>query len=270
MLSIPVDVLRKILEYVDRGDLTKMCLLNKICCSCSQDVLYRDVSGGRLLCRTLAHSTHLARRVRSIEIGVHTPYTADALRNMSSLRRLSIDDENSYVLEGCTFKLVSLTCDFRDDERFRKFLNSQPGLTDIGLYTTFDDSCPFDESSLPNLTRVTTFSSWPPHLIPGRPVREVTLLSGWSEKSAFDLSVFTLSTTPIRKLAIHATILYPTTPGPLLAQIFPSLTHLSLDTGLRIVCDLFIYLNDALNTYYVICHRIYRTFTNGLKVRLLR
>ena len=61
MVSIPVDVLREILENLGRGDLTKICLVNKICCSCSQDVLYRDVSGETLLCRTLAQSTYLAR-----------------------------------------------------------------------------------------------------------------------------------------------------------------------------------------------------------------
>jgi hypothetical protein len=248
MPSIPVDVLREILEHLDRADLTKICLLNKICCSCAQDVLYRDISGGILLCRTLAQSTHLARRVRSFKTNFDRPFRADALRNMSSLRRLSIHDENSYVLEGCTFKLVSLDCDFRDGELFRKFLKSQPGITDVALYSTFDASCPFDKSSLPNLTRITTFPSWLPHLIPGRPVREVKLLISWSEDGAFALSVFTLSTTPIQKLTIHNTFLYPTIPGSLLAQIFPSLTHLGLYMDIQTVCGLFIYLNDALNT----------------------
>ena len=253
MLSIPVDVLRMILELLGRADLAKMCLLNKICCSCSQDVLYRNVDGGIQLCRTLAESTHLARRVRSFKPARDGRLTPDALRNMSFLRRLSIHAENPHVLEGCTFKLVSLDCNFRDDEQFRKFLSSQPGLTDIGLASRFDHSCPFDESSLPNLTRISTYYfSWLPHLIPGRPVREVILRNGWSEKNTFDLSVFALSTTPIRKLTIDYTFLYPTTPGPVLAQIFPSLTHLSIDSGLQFVCDLFIYLNDALNTYCVI------------------
>src|ERR1700728_143518 len=252
MLSIPVEVLLMILEHLGPADLTKTCLLNKICCSCSQDVLYRDVSGGELLCRTLAQSTHLARRVRSFKTFCDGPFTADALQNMFYLRRLSIDALNSCVLEGCTFKLVSLDCCFDDSELFRKFLNSQPDLIDIVLRSTFVDRCRFDESSLPNLTRITTFSDWLPHLIPGRPVREVKLLSGRSWKSAFDLSIFTLSTAPIRKLTIDNTFLYPTTPGPLLAQIFPSLTHLGIYMGFVIVCDLFIYLNDALNMYYVI------------------
>jgi hypothetical protein len=238
-----------ILEHLGPADLTKTCLLNKICCSCSQDVLYRDVDGGTHLCRTLAESTDLARRVRSFTSGRDCSYTADALRNMTSLRRLSIYAQNSDVLEGCTFKLVSLSCNFRDDERLRKFLNSQPGLTDIEIHSIFDHSCPFDKSSIPNLTRITAFPSWLRHLIPGRPVRKATLLNNWS---SFDLSVFTLSTSPIRKLTINYIFLYPTTRGPVLAQICPSLTHLSIDTDAHIVCDLFIYLNDALNTYYVI------------------
>jgi hypothetical protein len=252
MLSIPVDVLRKILEHVDRANLAKICLLNKICCSCSQDDLYRDVVGGILLCRTLAESADLARRVRSFKTVCKDRFTADALRNMSSLRHLFIYGKNLHVLDGCTFKLVSLTCNFRDDERLRKFLYSQPGLTDITLYSVFDASCPFDESSLPNLTRITTFPSWLPHLIPGRPVREVKPLASWIEDGTFALNIFTLSATPILKLVIDNTFLYPTIPGSLLAQTFPSLTHLSIETGVQIVCDLFIYWNDAFNKYYVI------------------
>jgi len=92
MVSIPVEVLLMILEHLSRRDLAKMCLVNKICCSYSQDVLYRDVSGETLLCRMLAQSTHLARRVRSFERRFTTEYLddcrfiTDALRNMSSLR----------------------------------------------------------------------------------------------------------------------------------------------------------------------------------------
>ena len=191
-------------------------------------------------CRTLAQSTHLARRVRSFTTTFAGPFTNDALRNMTFLHRLYISAEDSNVLEGCTFKLVSLAYNFRDDKRFRKFLNSQPGITDIRLENTFDDLCPFDESSLPNLTRIATYSSWLPHLIPGRPVREVTLIHGFYGKQ-LDLGVFTLSTAPIRKLTIHNTVIYPKTPGPRLAQIFSSLTHLNIYMGWDIVCDFFIY-----------------------------
>jgi hypothetical protein len=248
MVSIPVDVLRMILEYLDPDDLATMCLLNKICCSCSQDVLYRNVDGGSLACRTLAQHTHLARRVHAFERDAFGQpddgsITANAFRNMSSLRHLVISGIDPYVLEGCTFKLVSLDCDFDDNEGFRKFLNSQPGITDIVLYSAPNDSCPFDESSLPNLTRITTFPPWLPHLIPGRPVREVTLLDGGHGRLGFDLSVFTLSATPIWKLTIDHTLLNPTTPGPLLAQIFLSLTHLSIHMDSFFVCDLTIYSN---------------------------
>ena len=42
MLSIPVDVLRMIHEHVNKAGLTKICLVNKVCCSCAQDVLYHN------------------------------------------------------------------------------------------------------------------------------------------------------------------------------------------------------------------------------------
>src|SRR5277367_1749007 len=100
MPSIPVDVLRDILEHVDKADLATICQLNKICCSYSQDVLYRHISleyetasiRQPRLHQTLAQSTHLAKRVLSINAiffdSSVVEIIAKALRNMSSLRRL--------------------------------------------------------------------------------------------------------------------------------------------------------------------------------------
>src|SRR3984885_9263213 len=88
--EIPVDVLRDILDYVDKAGLATMCRVNKICCSYSQDVLYRDIYVKTPnVQQTLAQSTDLARRVRSFE----TYYESDlavALRNMASLRNLKL------------------------------------------------------------------------------------------------------------------------------------------------------------------------------------
>src|SRR5277367_3230037 len=74
MPSIPVDVLYHILRHVDKESLLQICLLNKVCCSCSQDILYRDmrIDGKHFKStkafQTLSESTHLAKRVRSFEI----------------------------------------------------------------------------------------------------------------------------------------------------------------------------------------------------------
>src|ERR1700728_3436436 len=136
--EIPVDVLLDILEYVDREDLATMCLVNKICCSYSQDILYRDVYGAtHEVLRTLAQSTHIARRVRSFELLPDYPDLATALRNMTSLRILKFLFETHLdILDGCTFKLDSFGChrlgDY-DDSRFGNFLSSQPSLK----YVTF-------------------------------------------------------------------------------------------------------------------------------------
>src|SRR5277367_3662975 len=101
--SIPVDILRIILDYLDKADLVTMCLLNKTCCSCAQDVLYRNMKS---VCRkaycTLSASPHLAKRVRLFAFATNdaisrldaTPvnyvnaHLAKALRNMTSLRKL--------------------------------------------------------------------------------------------------------------------------------------------------------------------------------------
>jgi hypothetical protein len=231
MPSIPVDVFRRILEHVGRADLAKMCLLNKICCSCSQDVLYR-VMDGRIegfACQTLAQSTHLAKRVRSFGINYEHPSLAEALRNMSSLRSLRIGFKylkSPTLLEGCTFKLDSLTVGLPFDEPLRKFLNSQPSLTCVTFISYNEYLCPFEETCLPNVTRITAKSSCLSQLIPGRPVSEVTMLDhvsvNWSH-----YNFFTLSTVPIWKLGIDYMSIQNTTLAPL-ALIFPSLTHLTL------------------------------------------
>src|ERR1700733_11557766 len=113
--EIPVDVLRPILDYVDKADLTTLCLLNKICYSCSQDVLYRDIYAQTRrsfkIQQTLAQSTQLARRVRSFELRCSDSYLATALRNMTSLRRLKLwSGFNVNILDGCTFRLDSFEC----------------------------------------------------------------------------------------------------------------------------------------------------------------
>jgi hypothetical protein len=226
MPSIPVDVLREILELVRIADLPALCRVNKIFCSCSQDVLYREIgySDGHAI-QTLAKSTDLARRVRSFKDTYSFPELATALRNMSSLRNLYLDyiDDVS-ILDGCTFKLDSLACTYPHSESLQRFLNSQPSITHITLYQDYEPLIPFDGRCLPNLTRVKANPSWLRILIPGRPVREVIMFSP-SNIDSTDWSFFTFSTTPIQKLRIDYDLLYPK-PVSLLISIFPSLVHL--------------------------------------------
>jgi hypothetical protein len=229
MPSIPLDVLREILGHVDKTDLATLCRVSKIFCACSQDVLYREIEDGYApVIQTLAQSTDLARRVRSFDAR-SSPELATALRNMSSLRSLFLDSDvdDASVLNGCTFKLDSFTCDFSNSESLQNFLNSQPCLTDIGLLEEYEPFPPVDERCLPNLTRVCAPPSWLSVLIPGRPVREVEVVA--SSFNSTDLSFFTLSTTPIQKLWIDYDMLYPKS-GSLLVSIFPALVHL-------VVCD---------------------------------
>jgi hypothetical protein len=247
MPSIPVDVLREILGHVRRADLPTLCRVNKIFCSCSQDVLYRELDYEDAdAIPTLAGSTDLARRVRSFHASGECPELATALRNMSSLRSLdleSIADETS-VLDGCTFKLDSFETTLSNSESLQKFLKSQTSLTSLTIWADYDPLPPFDEKCLPNLTRVTAVPGWLSILIPGRPVREIIMLTLWT----IDLSVFTLSTNPIQKLRIHSDVLYPK-PKSLLVSIFPSLVHLVVhvsDVEWMGRVRLFVYLIDKI------------------------
>ena len=225
MPSIPIDVLQEILERVDKKDLATICRVNKTCCSCSQDVLYREIYGGdKRVIQTLALSTDLARRVRSFGTHCECPELATALRNMSSLRNLNLlDSSDESILDGCTFKLDSFACSIPYSESLQKFLNSQPGLTSLTILD-YEPWPQFDERCSPNLTLVMANPSLLRMLIPGRPVREVAILPR-SRDNSIDLSYFTLTTTPIQNLTINYNMLYPK-PVSLLVSIRPSLVHL--------------------------------------------
>jgi hypothetical protein len=136
MSSMPIDILRLILEHVDRESLTKICMLNKICSSCAQDVLYRHIQiEGPLqnaqVCQTLTQSVILARRVRSFETTDGDSELRGALQNMINLRRLRLGNcLDSSVLEGCTFRLFSFTCGYFKDRELHRFLLKQSIITD--------------------------------------------------------------------------------------------------------------------------------------------
>jgi hypothetical protein len=131
------------------------------------------------------------------------------------------------ILDGCTFKLDSFETTFPNSESLQKFLNSQPSLTKLTFWSYYKPLPPFDERCLPNLTRVKAIPSWLRILIPGRPVREVIMLTP-SRIDSTDLSFLTLSTTPIQKLYIGYDMLYPN-PVSLLVSTFPSLVHLYVE-----------------------------------------
>jgi hypothetical protein len=231
MPSIPVDVLREILEHLGKNDLATLCRVNKICCSCSQNVLYREIhADSRRVIRTLAQSTDLARRVRSFGASCKCPELATALRNMSSLRRLFLYGNvgDAPTLDGCTFKLDSLICFIPYSESLHQFLISQPSLTDVTIWKHKEPLHQFDDRCLPNLTRVKASPSLLSILIPGRPVTDVFVLTPM-DGFTIDLNLFALSTAPIHSLAVSCAAIYPT-PVSLLVSIFPSLANLVLGT----------------------------------------
>jgi hypothetical protein len=118
-----------------------------------------------------------------------------------------------------TFQLNTFRCPFYYSEPLRKFLDSQPSLTYVNFRSGLDVSIPFEQTLLPNLTRVKARLYWLPRLIPGRPVT-IPLYEPIS-----DLSFFTLSTGPLQKLRVPFFFLYPK-PTSLLISTFPILMHL--------------------------------------------
>jgi hypothetical protein len=239
MLPIPIDVLEHILGHLDKASLAKICQLNKICCSYAQNVLYRNIrivnDEDLKVCETLAQSTHLARRVRLFDISISTQRTIPnellqtPLQNMTNLRSLFIFcSANLSVLDGCTFRLVLFHTGYSQSARhIVPFLHNQPSLIDVEIGLLSSNDIAFASTCLPNLSRICANFSWLSQLIPNRPVSEVISI-GCGDGGSVDLSFFTLSAAPIRKLSTEHLCLY-STPVPLLASIFPSLTYLCLD-----------------------------------------
>ena len=210
-----------------------MCLLNKICCSCSQNVLYRNICVKTpKVQQTLAQSAHLARRVCSFDSSYEDADLAMALRNMTSLRTLKLLGEfHVDILDGCTFKLDSFECyHLHDHGSFQKFLSSQSSLKAVTFPRYFNNRVSSLEATfLPNLTRTSGTLFWLRYLIPGRPLNEVIMGECTPRDHSVDLSFLALSTTPIQRLAIDHSCLC-STPVPLLASFLPSLTHFMLKT----------------------------------------
>jgi hypothetical protein len=114
--------------------------VNKICCSCSQDVLYRDIQCDtrmfECIHRTLAQSTHLVRKVRLFGPRFSVSDLAMALRNMTSLRIMKLPNAfRMDILNGCTFKLDLFESTYLNDyvESIPKFISSQPSLKHMAL-----------------------------------------------------------------------------------------------------------------------------------------
>jgi hypothetical protein len=232
MPSIPIDILRLILEHVDRASLIKICMLNKICSSYAQDVLYRyiHVEGHRQnaqVCQTLTQSVILARRVRSFGTTQSDSELHGALQNMTNLHHLRLGTcPDSGVLERCTFKLLSFACSFFEGRALHRFLLRQSSITDLEAFMSdLYDWPELEVTFLPNLTRAAAPLPKLKLLIPNRPVKDVRVF-GYSIGDD-DLSFLTLSTIPIQKLLVGYKYLYPK-PGQFLASLVPSLTHLQI------------------------------------------
>jgi hypothetical protein len=254
--KLSVEVLKMILENVDKAGLVAVCQVNRICCACAQEVLYRDISirstHSEKVIRTLTRSTHLSSRVRSffawhIDKVSQRKKLIKAFQNMSSLRSLtlqiiydpyiSILDVYNLKLDSFSFDLYSYGDEYSDGdespvhpdgiEPLITFLNSQPSLKRLELITYEVGNIKVEATCLPNLTWVSAPLPWLRYLIPDRPVSEVNICDLLVEVEHEDLNFFTLSAAPIQKLTMARGCLYPK-PAKHLASVFPSLVHLRM------------------------------------------
>jgi hypothetical protein len=147
--------------------------------------------------RTLAESTHLARKVCTFNSRFDDPDLATALRNMTSLRILTLSITlYSDIFEGYTFKIDSFTWSYPNNKYLRKFLSSQPSLKNV-VFDTDPGFQLLEAMCLPGL----------PTRFPGSstsfmadPLARSLWLEIFSHERSIDLSFFTLGTPQSRSM----------------------------------------------------------------------
>jgi hypothetical protein len=244
-----------------------MCRLNKLCCTFSQPVLFRDIriqfheaenpnqglsikhDRGFALCETLSRSPHLAKCVRSFSVRIFetsmhfSAKIVETLEFLPFLRHLGLCVYFNFtsLLKGRTFsfKLESFSFYLPYDTHLRDFLNSQPSLTTVDIRFHRPSKFPysprleFERKCLPNLTRITTNFVDAEEIIRGRPVSEITCIGEPDVERDVTLDFFSLSTAPIRKLTIYYDCLYQGAKSGQLREHFPSLAYLTLTSYFR-------------------------------------
>jgi hypothetical protein len=130
--NVSIEVLQMILENVDKAN-----LVNKIVCSCTLDIIYRDIHvHSDCLYRSqiyqkLARSTHLARRICWFAVALLDMFFRISLETLSKTlvniyslhgyHSLHFHGYYSSILDGrTTFKLDSFSCNFGYDESLLK------------------------------------------------------------------------------------------------------------------------------------------------------
>jgi len=261
----PVEILELVFLELDIEDFTSVLLADHLFHSIAARCLYRhipEMSPRRTVgcLKTLASCSDIANLVHRLHInwGAHRVISNyfrllhRALQKLTFLRHLSIElsqhdnahSRLSWLFDGCTFSLRSLTTSALCDPALARFLETQPEISELclrGFQTTSRFS--ISPTALPALNTFRAVHAGTgilAQIITGRPVEAVSL-SLFSEDGYAPLEALRLSSRPVKRLTIMSLDLSP--PDQLLGEVSSRLPQLE---ALHIVILTIAYTNQIL------------------------
>lgn len=242
MPSLPIELLNAILLYSSNHDLRQVSTSNRLCHAVATRILYQDIELMDPV-KIIRLSTTLSRRP-DIALYVRRFYVSDnmtndleilpsyykllhgALRQMNNLASLTllIGGPHSFILTGCSFRLISFTTACHWDTTLVRWLESQDDITSALFCGKFYHDARISPKSLPKLQRVSASPLILAAVVPNRPVQEaeLCLTHPWllnSEIISTTLRILTYSSSVVHTLQFitHLTDSTETTLGALRA-----------------------------------------------------
>lgn len=246
----PFDIFLSILDFVEKPDLAKLCLVNKTVRDITLDTLYRNISVINILnvCVTLYQCPDLALRVKSFTITSRSTHTflpgrsphytllARALGCLLNLQNLKLIIKGSYswiLPHVAEPKLQTFFCALDCDRELVYFVKNQPELITVKFWSAPYPGHPIPGAEfLPKLLHLEAPLAWLSKLVPGRPVEHVKRLQ--YRDSGGDIAFLASSSAPIRALTMNWSSLRQLS-LPQLSSMLYALERIVITVSLRLM-----------------------------------
>jgi hypothetical protein len=191
-LTLPVELYRQIIQYITSNhDICSLARVSRAFQIEAERVLYHSLHLRHHIktlwrCESLASQPRLALYVRklSIILDQYTPLEpiARALSACHNLQHLALRgapwSDYSKVLDAViSTDIRELTCHARGEAAVVRFLERQPNLVEVDFEAHGFDLENLSQGSMRNLTTFTGWLTTAAAIVPGRPVRQLTLTS---------------------------------------------------------------------------------------------
>jgi hypothetical protein len=253
MYPVPVDVIEIILGHAHHSDKAVFCRTSKSVYPFAKDALYRHLrlNSRNVLkaCFAISGDSYIQNRVKSfIVLGTEVQMSLGVIQNTLLMLPqldtlvLSIGYFSSWILpstDACPFQLHTFKTGFRYGGDVITFLAGQRQLKHLAIHppVTFEPQTATSRTPsglLKNLTTIAGDLSVIQEVVPGRPIREVTVFPhDWADVKdykLFDCLARSVAYNGIERLSTSRDYLH-LVGGKRLASIAPNLTHLAMDAS---------------------------------------